>query len=209
MNLLIVGNDAALAECQARLGDAHQYTHAESFSKALAFDHVDVVFDFSEAHSLDAIHSYASQTKALVFVNTVFTTLSRVVDEQSTHSAIIGFCGLPTFFNREVLEVTVRDDSSRGKLTTVCQLLNLKYIVVKDQVGFVTPRVVSMIINEAFETLGDSVASRHDIDLSMKLGTSYPFGPFQWAERIGVDNVRKLLNAVYAATGENRYKPVI
>jgi 3-hydroxybutyryl-CoA dehydrogenase len=27
----------------------------------------------------------------------------------------------------------------------------------------------------------------------MKSGTSYPFGPFEWAEKIGVDKIKNLL----------------
>jgi len=84
----------------------------------------------------------------------------------------------------------------------------LKYIAVKDQVGFVTPRVVCMIINEAYDALKNGVASKPDIELSMKLGTNYPFGPFEWSERIGVDNVRKLLASIEKATGDVRYRPM-
>ena len=35
--------------------------------------------------------------------------------------------------------------------------------------------------------------SKEDIDLAMKLGTGYPFGPFEWAELIGVEKVSGLL----------------
>jgi 3-hydroxybutyryl-CoA dehydrogenase len=51
------------------------------------------------------------------------------------------------------------------------------------------------------------VASKADIDLSMKLGTNYPFGPFEWADRIGVDKLRKLLLAIQLETGDSRYVP--
>ena len=49
MNLVVVGNDAALAECKARFGEAHNYTHAvTSVSDVKQLQEADVVFDFFE-----------------------------------------------------------------------------------------------------------------------------------------------------------------
>ncbi|HBK88456.1 MAG TPA: 3-hydroxyacyl-CoA dehydrogenase, partial [Cytophagales bacterium] len=50
-------------------------------------------------------------------------------------------------------------------------------------------------------------ATREDIDLAMKLGTNYPWGPFEWCERLGRNHVIRLLNAAYRESGDERYKP--
>ena len=63
-----------------------------------------------------------------------------------------------------------------------------------------------MIINEAYFAIEEDVASRTDIDLAMKLGTNYPFGPFEWSQRIGIKNVYQLLKAVFESTQDERYK---
>jgi 3-hydroxybutyryl-CoA dehydrogenase len=63
-----------------------------------------------------------------------------------------------------------------------------------------------MIINEAYFAIQENIASRSDIDLAMKLGTNYPFGPFEWCEKIGIKNVYELLIAVYDSTRDERYK---
>jgi 3-hydroxybutyryl-CoA dehydrogenase len=39
----------------------------------------------------------------------------------------------------------------------------------------------------------------------MRLGTNYPFGPFEWSEKIGLENIYDLLNKL-AAT-DDRYTP--
>ena len=44
--------------------------------------------------------------------------------------------------------------------------------------GFISARVVSMIINEAYFALEEEVSSKEEIDTAMKLGTNYPYGPF-------------------------------
>jgi 3-hydroxybutyryl-CoA dehydrogenase len=62
-----------------------------------------------------------------------------------------------------------------------------------------------MIINEAFLTLQEGTAERKDIDLAMKLGTNYPGGPFEWAEKWGLDEVARLLHRLQQSTGEPRY----
>jgi 3-hydroxybutyryl-CoA dehydrogenase len=63
-----------------------------------------------------------------------------------------------------------------------------------------------MIINEAFYTVQEGTATRQDIDLAMKLGTNYPYGPFEWCERIGIRHVYELLQAMYDDTRDERYK---
>jgi 3-hydroxybutyryl-CoA dehydrogenase len=62
-----------------------------------------------------------------------------------------------------------------------------------------------MIINEAYLALGEQVSSREDINTAMKLGTNYPFGPFEWAERIGPARVARLLTKL--SESQPRYAP--
>jgi len=69
-----------------------------------------------------------------------------------------------------------------------------------------TPRVVSMIINEAYYLLQERGAAANDIDAALKLGVNYPYGPFEWAEKIGIANIAQTLEAVYHDTHDERYK---
>ena len=119
---------------------------------------------------------------------------------------VFGFCGLPTFLNRELLEVSLLNQDHQNRLKKICGDLHTNYQIVTDRVGLVTPRVICMIINEAYCTVEEGTASREDIDEAMKLGTNYPFGPFEWCDRIGVKNVCRLLGAMYEETMDERYK---
>ena len=40
----------------------------------------------------------------------------------------------------------------------------------------------------------------------MKLGTAYPFGPFEWSQLVGIDVVYETLLAIKTDTGDERYK---
>lgn len=97
-----------------------------------------------------------------------------------------------------------QDQESR--LITTCKELGTGFQIVDDRVGLVTPRIICMIINEAYYTVQEGTAGKEDIDLAMKLGTNYPFGPFEWCQKIGVKNVYELLAAIYNDTKDERYK---
>jgi 3-hydroxybutyryl-CoA dehydrogenase len=121
-------------------------------------------------------------------------------------SRIFGFNGLLTFINRPLLEVSLWRPDDETVLKKICNALNTEYLVVDDRVGLVTPRVVCMIINEAYYTVMEGTATREDIDMAMKLGTNYPYGPFEWCQRIGIKHIYELLEALYEDTKDERYK---
>lgn len=74
-----------------------------------------------------------------------------------------------------------------------------------DTPGFVTPRVISAIINEAYFALAEGVSTKEEINTAMKLGTNHPYGPFDWAEKIGKGTVAFLLQKL--SEGKSRYAP--
>ena len=166
----------------------------------------DVVFDFLLHEQPERLNTYAPEQ--VVFCNAVTVQLAALVHNSDLEEPItlIGFNGLPSLFNRPVLEVSLLNPEDEAKLKEVCAALGTDYLVVDDRVGMVTPRMICMIINEAFYTLQEKTAGVEDIDLGMKLGTNYPKGPFEWAKQIGIENVYKVLQAVYEDTKEERYK---
>lgn len=54
-------------------------------------------------------------------------------------------------------------------------------------------RIISMIVNEAYYALGDGISTKEEIDIAMKLGTNYPYGPFEWGQIIGLKKIYALL----------------
>ena len=78
-------------------------------------------------------------------------------------------------------------------------------IEVADKPGLAAARSISMIINEAYFALGEEVSTKAAIDTAMKLGTNYPYGPFEWAEKIGLKNIYQLLAVLHRTS--KRYSP--
>ncbi|MTI38812.1 3-hydroxyacyl-CoA dehydrogenase family protein [Fulvivirga lutimaris] len=204
MKILIVGSERSFAEAQNKLENQHSLTHVYDFfdcTDPLTFD---FIFDFMIDENPELVEHYAKLEKVAVFLNTVRISLGELqFTYGSWDNSIYGFNGLPTFFDREVLELTSINGHVNENLLTQ---LDFQYEVVDDRVGMVTPRVVLMIINEAFYTVMEGTASKEDIDQGMKLGTNYPFGPFEWCERIGISQVYETLEALYEDTKEERYK---
>ena len=72
---------------------------------------------------------------------------------------------------------------------------------------YIFNRVLSMLINEAFDALFMKVASRDDIDTAMKFGVNYPKGLLEWADEIGLEKVLLQLTDLFEEYGEDRYRP--
>lgn len=209
MNILVIGEPVNLEECKAKFGAQHQITFQEDADDIDALiAKSDVVFDFSIGDDPFQIESYSDKQGVTFFINTATISLiqlSNLVNHQ-INAQLFGFNGIPTFLNRDVLEVSVLNEEDKKLLQEICESLKTKYHVVEDRVGLVTPRIVCMIINEAYYTVQEGTATREDIDQAMKLGTNYPYGPFEWCKKIGVRHVYELLEAVYEDTRDERYK---
>ena len=205
MNILVIGSEVNLAECQQKF-NLHTCIQANTYKEAEPFlTQAEVIFDFLTDQTSHSLKIYSSKNNLTVFLNTSLVTLQTLVNNVSDTNAYFGFCGLPTFLNRELFEVSILQEAEEHLLDSTCKKLTTKYARVADSVGLVTPRIICMIINEAYYTFEEGTATRKDIDLAMKLGTNYPFGPFEWSEKIGVQNVYDLLEAVYEATKDERY----
>jgi 3-hydroxybutyryl-CoA dehydrogenase len=208
MKILVVGNEINLAETQKKFGSDHNYLHLPSHSNFQSnFDQCDVVFDFIPEEIKVADFTFKNSSKPY-FMNACNVSLSEMLKGNHTEAKgpFFGFNGMPTLLDRPILEVSLLQKSDEERLSNVCKDLGTTFLAVDDRVGMVTPRVISMIINEAYFTVQEGTASREDIDVAMKLGTNYPFGPFEWCERIGIKHVYELLSAIYADTRDERYK---
>ena len=133
-----------------------------------------------------------------VFINSVIDTLS----ESRYPENVCRINAWPGFLERPLWEVA---SNSKAKDELIFSSLNRKVVFVKDEPGFVSARVISMIVNEAFFTFGEKISTVEEIDMAMKLGTNYPNGPFEWAEKIGIENIYLLLEKL--AKKEARYEP--
>jgi len=207
MNILIVGPESYLPEVKAKFPKNEIIVCEDAWEAINRRDNHDVVFDFVIDETPEDFQHYAADGRT-VFVNACKISLSELsaMADGNIKGVVFGFNGMPTLFNRAVLEVSFMHESHRSELESICAQLGTEFVLVDDRVGLATPRVISMIINEAYYTVQEGTATREDVDLGMKLGTNYPFGPFEWCSRIGIKHVFEVLEAVYEDTKDERYK---
>lgn len=142
--------------------------------------------------------SVINSTGKPMLVNAVVKTLT----ELNAPENVVRINGWTGFLQRKTWEAA---GTVNNEVKQIFAAAGKQLIEVADDPGLVAARSIAMIINEAYFALGEEVSTKEEIDTAMKLGTNYPFGPFEWAEKIGLTNIYQLLTALYL-TG-NRYSP--
>ncbi len=143
----------------------------------------DAYIDFEFLPSAEKIKTLAKLLPKPILVNAVTETLSDI------HPDFIRINGWPGFLKGKCIEAAANKEMQERAI----QMFGDEMIFVKDEPGFVSARIVAMIINEAYFTWEAGTSSKEEIDIAMKLGTGYPYGPFEWGENIGLDRIAELL----------------
>jgi 3-hydroxybutyryl-CoA dehydrogenase len=73
----------------------------------------------------------------------------------------------------------------------VDEVVEKKGVMIYESPGFVTSRLICLLINEAMHVLQEGVASPQDIDDAMRIGYHFQYGPLEMADRFGLDSVLK------------------
>lgn len=192
MQLIVCGPNAAVAELSAGHADAGWI----KVDDVASFTHHPDAGAYFNLYENAAAADY-SGLSAPIFINAVTDTL-----KAGETASLIRINGWPGFLQRNVWEAAGNiDDRAKEILSS----LNKKLLAVADEPGLVAARVIAMIINEAYFALADEVSSREEIDTAMKLGTNYPFGPFEWAGKIGLEKIARLLQVL--SETDKRYLP--
>jgi 3-hydroxybutyryl-CoA dehydrogenase len=182
-----------------KLPQGVSWSFAQEVSTDLFPLDADAVFILDEI-AVKSFPYHLLDSETLVFVNDVTGTLSAY----GSNLSIIRLNAWPGFTGGPLLELS-GTVTMREKADAFLDELSWAREWVPDIPGLLRPRVLAMIINEACFALAEAVSSREEIDTAMKLGTNYPFGPFEWAARIGPERIHNLLEVL--SRDDERYKP--
>lgn len=168
----------------------------------------DVIFDLSLDDNPTNLDHYAEFQNLTVIGSAVKLSVAEMVHDIGIdiECKILGMNALPTFIDRDRFELSLLEEGDKAFATELMKEFGRPFEIVDDRVGMVTPRIVCMIINEACFVLKEGTAGIPDVDRAMKLGTNYPHGPFEWADKIGIHNVFDVLEALHADMNEEKYK---
>jgi 3-hydroxybutyryl-CoA dehydrogenase len=92
-----------------------------------------------------------------------------------------------------------------------CKLINKIPIAVEESPGVVSVRLGVALIAEACELLMEGVSNKEDIDFVARHGLGLALGPFEMADKIGIDRVERWMENLYREFGDVKYKapPII
>ena len=193
---MVITNDALKAELlQQGMPDDVQVEWQHEIAPVVGANaYVDLLFIQSE----ERINKLTALQPSVIIINCVEVTLSELP------AGFIRLNGWNSFLKRPVAEMA---GNGENKIIAekIISCFNKTTEWVADVPGFLTARVISTIINEAYFTLAEKVSTKDEIDTAMKLGTNYPFGPFEWSEKIGLKNIYGLL--MLLSKTNSRYTP--
>ncbi len=166
---------------------------AEFANREDADGYIDLLFDNTR---IELLKNFLPRP---VIINSVINTLEEI------NAPFIRINAWPGFLKRPIVEASYNDNTAKENAERIFNGLNKKIEWVPDKLGFITARVIAMIINEAWLALEEGISTKEEIDIAMKLGTNYPYGPFEWGDQVGLRNIYALLDKLNKRN--RRYRP--
>ena len=107
----------------------------------------------------------------------------------------------------EVIRSLATSDETCNAIDEMAKKLGKKAVIINEAPGFIVTRIFAVLINEAFCTLQEGVASPAEIDEAMQLGVNLPAGPLRTADFMGIDLVLATMTTLYEEFGDPKYRP--
>jgi len=82
-------------------------------------------------------------------------------------------------------------------------------VVAPDVGGFIVTRLFTPFLLGAIRMLEAGIATREEIDISMKMAVNHPMGPLEVIDFIGLDTELSIAESLYEETREAKYAPPV
>ena len=179
----------------------------------------DIVIEAIKSSSRDRTHDERSEILKKIEMNVDRDTI--IATNSSTHviteltadlihkDRCLSFHFLTPEADARVVEIVKGLYTSQEAYENSIKFANLigkKVVPVKESPGIISTRLIVPFINEACEILMEGVGTMEDIDLTMKVGFGLPLGPFEMADKIGLDKILRWCENLYDEFGDLKYK---
>lgn len=142
--------------------------------------------------------------------NTSAIPITRIASATKRAPKVIGI----HFMNPVPLKTTVEmirgyhtDDETIERSKMLLERMGKRSVFVNDSPGFVSNRVLMLMVNEAIFLLQEDVASAEDVDRLFRECFAHKMGPLETADLIGLDTVLYSIVALYEAFNDDKYRP--
>ncbi|HEX2737920.1 MAG TPA: 3-hydroxybutyryl-CoA dehydrogenase [Acidimicrobiia bacterium] len=107
----------------------------------------------------------------------------------------------------EVVRAITTSDATADAARAFAEACGKSPVMVKDQAGFIVNALLFPYLNNAVRLFDAGVATRDDIDAAMRDGCSFPMGPLQLLDLVGLDTSLAILDALYAEFSDPNFAP--
>lgn len=141
--------------------------------------------------------------------NTSTLSLTKIAEVTERQEKIIGMHFLHPVPKIPVVEI-IKCLNTSNKTVEIIKSFAARIgktpVEVYEYPGFVTTRAIVPLLNEAMYILLEDVATAKDIDIAMKLGYNFQYGPLEMADMMGLDEVLAWMETLWKTLGEPRYR---
>jgi len=135
---------------------------------------------------------------SILISHTAILSITEIANSTSRPDKVAGIIFLPPVVRVKLAEVIKGLKTSKETFEIIQDFIKDKLgktpVEVSESPGYVSIRMLVSMLNEAMFIAMEGVASIEDIDTSMALGYSMQRGPFEIADRIGLDLVLVWMN---------------
>ncbi len=151
---------------------------------------------------------------AIIATNSTTTVITELASELKHKGRCVSLHFSTTAPSARIIEVVTGLYTAPGVIKNVkkfAKLINKKAIFVEESPGLVSVRIGVALISEACDILMEGVSSKENIDNIVKNGLRLQLGPFEMADKIGIDRVSRWMENLYNEFGDKKYKasPII
>jgi 3-hydroxybutyryl-CoA dehydrogenase len=176
--------------------------------EALAsFETYDIIYDLTilrTKNKISFLKELSKTTKAKIISDLTLCWGEMVL---KNCPRVVGAISILFYSPTSSVEYFANSDETKYLILRFLSLLEKKGVNhAQLKLGFHYPRVISMIINEAYFAIEENLATPNDIDLAMKNGVNYPLGPVEWGNKIGLNLIIELLMEYTEITEDPRYR---
>jgi 3-hydroxybutyryl-CoA dehydrogenase len=148
-------------------------------------------------------HAYlASNTSCLSILDMAMAT--------KRPSQVLGlhfFSPVPVMKLVEIVKTLVTRNEAIEMARTFCQSIGKETVLCQDTPGFIANRLSMVYLVYVIRCYEQGLATKEDIDKTMRLGLNHPMGPLELADFIGLDTVYYILNAMHDELKDPLFAP--
>ncbi len=155
-----------------------------------------------------SLDSVVTDSEAILASNTSSIPITRLASATARPSHVIGlhfFNPVPVMALVELVTTVLSSADVEDRAQAYVEGLGKTVVRAKDRAGFIVNMLLIPYMLSAIRMLEDGVATREDIDTSMRLGANHPMGPLELADFVGLDTTKFVADVLFEEFKEPQY----